>query len=144
MTSSTGKPPVPGHTFGGWPRIPVDTGEGSRHYEMTRIGRRAATEWILGPAGPYKNPTQTMAQTIRGAVGEALLHLMELGLIDVDVARLESAHGIPWARKDFRPDREPPQHIGDGANAEDCPACEGTNPPYPFICPGPKEEPARV
>lgn len=29
-----------------------------------------------------------------------------------------------------------PQHIGGGANAEDCPACDGTNPPYPFICPG--------
>lgn len=23
-----------------------------------------------------------------------------------------------------------------GGNAEDCPACHGTNPPYPFICPG--------
>lgn len=28
-----------------------------------------------------------------------------------------------------------PEHIG--GNAEDCPGCEGTNPPYPFICPGP-------
>lgn len=28
-------------------------------------------------------------------------------------------------------------HVGGGANAEDCPACHGTNPPYPFICPGP-------
>jgi hypothetical protein len=26
--------------------------------------------------------------------------------------------------------------IPPGGNAEDCPACEGTNPPYPFICPG--------
>lgn len=34
---------------------------------------------------------------------------------------------------------EPPVHIGNGANAEDCPACKGTNPPYPFICPGPDE-----
>jgi hypothetical protein len=33
--------------------------------------------------------------------------------------------------------RNPPQHVGNGANAEDCPACHGTNPPYPFICPGP-------
>ncbi|GHD70389.1 hypothetical protein GCM10010317_077620 [Streptomyces mirabilis] len=24
-----------------------------------------------------------------------------------------------------------------GGNAEDCPACHGTNPDYPFICPGP-------
>ena len=31
----------------------------------------------------------------------------------------------------------PATHIG--GNAEDCPACAGTNPPYPFICPGPKD-----
>lgn len=36
------------------------------------------------------------------------------------------------------PAGEPPVHIGGRANAEDCPACEGTNPPYPFICPGPR------
>ena len=30
---------------------------------------------------------------------------------------------------------EPPAHVG--GNAEDCPACAGTNPDYPFICPGP-------
>ncbi|MFD9249600.1 hypothetical protein [Streptomyces bottropensis] len=30
-----------------------------------------------------------------------------------------------------------PQHIGGQSNAEDCPACHGTNPDYPFICPGP-------
>lgn len=29
-----------------------------------------------------------------------------------------------------------PQHLGNGANAEDCPACSGTNPPYPWVCPG--------
>ncbi|MFM9629407.1 hypothetical protein ACKI10_17490 [Streptomyces galilaeus] len=29
------------------------------------------------------------------------------------------------------------QHLGGRANAEDCPACKGTNPPYPFLCPGP-------
>jgi hypothetical protein len=32
---------------------------------------------------------------------------------------------------------EPPVHIGGKANAENCPACRGTNPPYPFLCPGP-------
>jgi hypothetical protein len=33
-----------------------------------------------------------------------------------------------------------PVHIGGRANAEDCPACKGTNPDYPFICPGPDAE----
>ncbi|SES03996.1 hypothetical protein [Streptomyces qinglanensis] len=27
-----------------------------------------------------------------------------------------------------------------GGNAEDCPACHDTNPPYPFLCPGPGSE----
>ncbi|MGW8762350.1 hypothetical protein ACWGN5_07605 [Streptomyces sp. NPDC055815] len=40
-----------------------------------------------------------------------------------------------------QPASVPPVHIGDGANAEDCPACSGTNPPYPFICPGQPQEP---
>jgi hypothetical protein len=31
----------------------------------------------------------------------------------------------------------PPVHVGGNVNAEDCPACTGSNPPYPFICPGP-------
>ncbi len=30
----------------------------------------------------------------------------------------------------------PPVHIGGRVNAEDCPACSGTNPDWPFICPG--------
>ncbi|MFF7142292.1 hypothetical protein ACFZB5_13720 [Streptomyces nodosus] len=38
------------------------------------------------------------------------------------------------------PKEQPPaQHLGNKANAEDCPACTGTNPPYPFICPGPEK-----
>ncbi|MEE1838161.1 hypothetical protein [Streptomyces sp. SP17KL33] len=102
------KPPVPAAKFLDWPRIPTDTGEGTRHYQLTTIGRRVAYDWITGPDGPYKHPEQTMAQTIRGAVGEALLHLLELGLIDIDTDRIDSAPGIPWARTDFRPDTEEP------------------------------------
>ena len=41
----------------------------------------------------------------------------------------------------YVPAPEKPTHIGGRANAEDCPACEGTNPPYPFICPGEPETP---
>jgi hypothetical protein len=35
-----------------------------------------------------------------------------------------------------RPSAPRARHIGKQANAEDCPACAGTNPPYPFLCPG--------
>lgn len=40
-----------------------------------------------------------------------------------------------WLEQTKRPP-PPARHVGGGANAEDCPGCEGTNPPYPFICPG--------
>jgi hypothetical protein len=36
-----------------------------------------------------------------------------------------------------------PVHVGGNVNAEDCPACEGSNPPYPFICPSPNAAPAQ-
>ncbi|MFI8962092.1 hypothetical protein ACIGO8_08245 [Streptomyces sp. NPDC053493] len=41
----------------------------------------------------------------------------------------------PW--REATVEQELPIHVG--GNAEDCPACTGTNPPYPFLCPGPKE-----
>ncbi|MFG2670829.1 hypothetical protein [Streptomyces sp. NPDC048445] len=34
-----------------------------------------------------------------------------------------------------------PTHLAKGTNAEDCPACKGTNPDYPFLCPGPEQQP---
>ncbi|MFF5790233.1 hypothetical protein ACFY8P_35335 [Streptomyces sp. NPDC012693] len=34
-----------------------------------------------------------------------------------------------------------PSHLGNGANAEDCAACSGTNLPYPWTCPGQPQEP---
>jgi hypothetical protein len=111
MTDRAPKPPLPAATFAPFPRIPVDTEEGSLHYRLTTIARRPAAEWVMGPDGPYKHPDMTMAQTIRGAVAEALLHLMELGVIDVDTERLDAPHGLPWARDDFRPASEDPARV---------------------------------
>jgi hypothetical protein len=120
MTDTTPKPPVPAAKFQDWPRIPVDTAEGSEHYQLTTIGRRVAHEWVMGPDGPYNNAEQTMTQTVRGLVGVTLLHLMELGLIDVDTERMAAAPGIPWALDDFRPDVvQPPQHDGDRPRSAD-------------------------
>lgn len=48
------------------------------------------------------------------------------------------AHRNAEAQQDTQPEEQPPVHLRAGANAEDCPAC--TNPPYPFICPGPTTE----
>lgn len=36
--------------------------------------------------------------------------------------------------------QQPDTAVHVGGNAEDCPAFHGTNPPYPFICPGPTAE----
>ncbi|MFI5814914.1 hypothetical protein ACIA7S_28645 [Streptomyces sp. NPDC051643] len=100
------KPPLPKVKFQDWPRIPVDTAEGSVHYRLTTVARRPAHEWVMGPDGPYHHPEQSMTQTVRGLVGEALLHLMELGVIDVDLERLDNPDGLPWARTDVRPTTE--------------------------------------
>lgn len=108
MTDHAPKPPLPVAQFQDWPRIPVPTEEGSLHYRLTTVARRPASEWVMGPDGPYHQPDMTMAQTIRGAVAQALLHLMELGVIDVDTERLDTPHGLPWSLNDFRPASEDP------------------------------------
>jgi hypothetical protein len=50
------------------------------------------------------------------------------------VTDAEAVHGHGGATRIIWDD--PAEHRGNGANAEDCPACTGTNPPYPFTCPG--------
>ncbi|MGP4084156.1 hypothetical protein [Streptomyces sp. KR55] len=93
----------------------------------------------------------------RAEQAEAALRLV------LGVAEVIEANGIKWAADSVRRaaggcvqcggtgacnggpcplHTEPAEHVGNGANAEDCPACAGTNPPYPFICPGPKESSA--
>jgi hypothetical protein len=47
-----------------------------------------------------------------------------------------AALDAPGGGQNDSTDQKTAQHIGGRANAEDCPACEGTNPPYPFTCPG--------
>ena len=90
------KPPLPARMFDPWPRIPVDT-EDADFRRIGRIGGHAATQWVLGPEGTYKQ-NLTLAETVDGAVREALLHLLELGLIDIDADRLNAAPGWPMSR----------------------------------------------
>ncbi|CAL9349599.1 hypothetical protein SUDANB1_00433 [Streptomyces sp. enrichment culture] len=57
--------------------------------------------------------------------------------VDIPLDRLEElVAGLRDTARQAAAGGPPPQHLGNGANAEDCPACHGTNPPYPFICPG--------
>ncbi|MFF0009631.1 hypothetical protein ACFYQT_40255 [Streptomyces tibetensis] len=96
------KPPLPACMFDPWPRIPVTTGEGSDFHRLNRIAGNAATGWALGPDGAYAQQ-RTLADTVDNAVREALLHLLELGLIDIDADRMHAAHGWPTHRERTRP-----------------------------------------
>jgi hypothetical protein len=61
---------------------------------------------------------------------------------DLETAlRLAEEQAADIAPTKWRGANGKPEHIGGQANAEDCPACHGTNPPYPFLCPGSTQEP---
>ncbi|WP_446458622.1 hypothetical protein [Streptomyces rochei] len=94
----TSKPPLPARMFDPWPRIPIDTATGSDFFHLDRIAGDAATRWALGPEGAYAQ-NLTLAEVVDGAVREALLHLLELGLIDIDSDRLNAAPGLPMHRE---------------------------------------------
>jgi hypothetical protein len=92
------KPPLPARTFDPWTRIPIDTSEGSDFHRLNRIAGHAATGWALGPDGAYAK-NRTLADIVDNAVREALLHLLELGLIDIDSDRMHAAPGWPTHRE---------------------------------------------
>ncbi|MEV7805040.1 hypothetical protein AB0O28_19025 [Microbispora sp. NPDC088329] len=92
------KPPLPQRFGEPFPRITVDESDGSPFDRILRIGVFAADSWALGPDGPIRNPHQTKADICRGQVREALLHLLELGLVDIDVDRLNDGNSYPAFR----------------------------------------------
>lgn len=94
----TDKPPLPARTFDPWPRIDVDTTEGGDFHRLNRIAGHAATGWALGPDGAYAQQ-RTLADIVDNSVREALLHLLELGLIDIDSERMWAASGWPTQRE---------------------------------------------
>jgi hypothetical protein len=102
----TDKPPLPERTFDAWPRIHADLTDGSDTARIIRLATSAADGWALGPDGPFKNPTLTLSEITGNVVREALLHLLELGLIDIDAERMRAAKGWPLRRGDFLPDSE--------------------------------------
>lgn len=98
----TAKPPLP-ETFSFAPvsRIPVDQTEGSDYRQVLWHAVAVATDWATGPDGPFAHPAMTPYESTRGQLNEALLHLLELGIIDIDGERL--AHllkvGLPVGRE---------------------------------------------
>ncbi|WP_405019581.1 hypothetical protein OHV05_24595 [Kitasatospora sp. NBC_00070] len=101
--SLSAKPPLPADLFAPWPRQHVDTTEGSPFRRITRTATGAADDWALGPNGAFKQPGLSLADIIHTSVEQALLHLLELGLIDIDTERLATAKGVPVRRRDSRP-----------------------------------------
>lgn len=97
-SSSTQKPPIPEGFDPVFPRIPVDESDGSPFLDILQIGMFAADHWTFGPEGPYSTP-QPGADATRGQIREALLHLLEIGLIDIDVERLNAGKFWPAARE---------------------------------------------
>lgn len=96
------KPPLPTGMFDPFQRITVDTSAGSPFDTIREMAIGAANDWLFGPDGPYKSPGQTVAQITRAEINEALLHLLELGVIDIDVERLNAAPGWPIHREPAR------------------------------------------
>jgi hypothetical protein len=96
---ATDKPALPSRMFDPFPRIAVDTGDGSPFRHLLGLAISAAHGWTFGPDGPYKSPGQTGAEVTRMEVSEALLHLLELGFIDIDTERMKSAPGWPMKRE---------------------------------------------
>jgi hypothetical protein len=95
--SDPSKPAIPDGPLDPIPSISVDTSEGSPFAEVLRTATRAADNWMFSDEGPYKRK-QTAARATHGQITEALLHLLELGLIDIDVERLNSMKWIPISR----------------------------------------------
>lgn len=102
----TDKPPVPDSPFADWPRIPIDTSDGSPVARLLRTAGHAASRWTLGPDGPYRR-TMTGIEAHEGHLREGLLHLLELGLLDIDTERLDAAKGLPCQRSTNPPTTAP-------------------------------------
>lgn len=79
---------------------------------------------------------QLLRTTAQVAAGFQAIAVALLPAIEVATAQFRQLYGALQAAGLLDEDGQPP-HIGNRANAEDCPACAGTNPDYPFICPGP-------
>jgi len=95
------KPQIPAGPFVELERIPVDETDGSPFGRILRVATFAADDWTLGPDGPGSKP-QTPATVTRMQIREALLHLLELGFIDIDMERLDAMEWIPCTRGDSR------------------------------------------
>ncbi|MFE9845810.1 hypothetical protein [Streptomyces goshikiensis] len=99
---SSTKPPLPTLLANHWQRIPVDLTDPETAW-ILKLAVSGADGWALGPHGPLHDRGMTLAEITSGAVREALLHLLELGLIDIDTDRLRTAYAFPLRREPEEP-----------------------------------------
>lgn len=96
------KPPLP--PFGPFERIDVDETDQDVALVLM-VATASADDWMMGPDGPYHRDALRIPSAAMGAgmVKAALLHLLELGLVDIDVERCRSMVGYPLGRNSNRP-----------------------------------------
>ncbi|MEU4947693.1 hypothetical protein [Streptomyces lavendulae] len=92
------KPPVPNNWDNNWQRIPVDPTDPDTAW-ILKLAVSGADGWALGPHGPLHDRGMALADITTGAVRHGLLHLLELGLIDIDTERLRQAGSFPLRRE---------------------------------------------
>lgn len=88
--------------FGPFERIEVDETDQDVAL-ILMIAIASADDWMLGPEGPYQVEAMTNSARCEGMVRAALLHLLELGLVDIDVERCRSVFAYPLGRNSNRP-----------------------------------------
>jgi len=96
------------------------------------------------PDAPRREPHPTEADLRHALAVAAKFHSQNTdapAAFEADPASQTSTKADSKAGPSAADTAEEPRHVG--GNAEDCPACEGTNPPYPFICPEPPAAVAR-
>lgn len=91
------KPPAPADWNSEWLRITVDPADTETAWTI-KLAISAAHGWLLGPQGPFHCEGMTPANVTGEAVRQGLLHLLELGLIDIDRDRLNQATSFPLHR----------------------------------------------
>jgi len=83
----TTKPPIPANLGDPYPRIAVDQADGGDFDAIRRMATFATDGWVFSPDGA-RAKWLPPAQFHGALITEALLHLLELGVIDIDHDRL--------------------------------------------------------
>lgn len=88
------KPPLPTKWGEQFTLMEVDESEGGTFSGLLRVATLAADKWALGPGAL----AMTRSEETRGTVREALLYLLELGVIDIDEERFAAISMFPVGR----------------------------------------------